>query len=353
MLETSGVGRAGFRGWRARRIVGAEGARSPAWSQAGRSPRPEIAEPARRAERAEPEIVKARKLIEIHGNLAALSEQMLGTEGASGSDNRADGRGADADHRHSPGVPGGGRVCDDVLSPAAAAGASASSAAAKAGESGFSRCILGWAVQYLGITKHSRPYVSSDNRTPAQSRASNAGVPAGVPCPVRRHRPRPRSLQRVPRLVQPGRPSLRDRADVPRRVPPRPAAHQVRTRAVSPRLKGSGARRGGILYPVPSFTHTHTHAPEEIPDRRRLGRHIRAPSRFPDRDAIKSALERGDLARATVPPRSSAVHAPGAVLLPGLRGIGLATASQRGKASHSIRAGTRERSAQPKSLSPG
>jgi hypothetical protein len=166
MLETSGVGRAGFRGWRARRIVGAEGARSPAWSQAGRSPRPEIAEPARRAERAEPELVKARKLIEIHGNLAALSEQMLGTEGASGSDNRADGRGADADHRHSPGVPGGGRVCDDVLSPAAAAGASASSAAAKAGESGFSRCILGWAVQYLGITKHTRGRTSRATTAP-------------------------------------------------------------------------------------------------------------------------------------------------------------------------------------------
>jgi transposase len=44
----------------------------------------EIAELRRRAERLEAELVKARKVIEIQGNLSALLEQMLGTEGASG-----------------------------------------------------------------------------------------------------------------------------------------------------------------------------------------------------------------------------------------------------------------------------
>src|SRR6266536_5782298 len=44
----------------------------------------EIAELTRRAERAEAELVKARKVIEIQGNLSALLEQMLGTESASG-----------------------------------------------------------------------------------------------------------------------------------------------------------------------------------------------------------------------------------------------------------------------------
>jgi transposase-like protein len=41
-----------------------------------------------RAERAERELVKARKVIEIQGNVSALLEQMLGTEGESGSTGR-------------------------------------------------------------------------------------------------------------------------------------------------------------------------------------------------------------------------------------------------------------------------
>jgi transposase len=41
-----------------------------------------------RAERAEAELAKARKVIEIQGNVSALLEQMLGTEGASGSTER-------------------------------------------------------------------------------------------------------------------------------------------------------------------------------------------------------------------------------------------------------------------------
>ena len=48
----------------------------------------QIAALTRRAERAEAELEKARKVIEIQGNLSALLEQMLGTESASGSTER-------------------------------------------------------------------------------------------------------------------------------------------------------------------------------------------------------------------------------------------------------------------------
>ena len=47
-----------------------------------------IAELSQRAERAEAELAKARKVIEIQGNVSALLEQMLGTEGGSGSTGR-------------------------------------------------------------------------------------------------------------------------------------------------------------------------------------------------------------------------------------------------------------------------
>ena len=48
----------------------------------------EIAALRRRAERAEAELQKAKKVIEIQGNLSALLEQMLGTESAEGSTER-------------------------------------------------------------------------------------------------------------------------------------------------------------------------------------------------------------------------------------------------------------------------
>jgi transposase len=48
----------------------------------------QIAELSKRAERAEAELAKARKVIEIQGNVSALLEQMLGTEGESGSTGR-------------------------------------------------------------------------------------------------------------------------------------------------------------------------------------------------------------------------------------------------------------------------
>ena len=48
----------------------------------------QIAALTRRAERAEAELEKARKVIAIQGNLSALLEQMLGTESASRSTER-------------------------------------------------------------------------------------------------------------------------------------------------------------------------------------------------------------------------------------------------------------------------
>lgn len=48
----------------------------------------EIAALKRKLERSESELAKARKVIEIQGNLSALLEQMLGTESAPGSTER-------------------------------------------------------------------------------------------------------------------------------------------------------------------------------------------------------------------------------------------------------------------------
>jgi len=72
--------------WRRQRKEGAlrELGRSRGRKPADRRDR-EIAALRARAERAEGELVKARKVIEIQGNLSALLEQMLGTEGAAGS----------------------------------------------------------------------------------------------------------------------------------------------------------------------------------------------------------------------------------------------------------------------------
>jgi transposase len=48
----------------------------------------QIAELQRRLERSESELAKTRKVIEIQGNVSALLEQMLGTEGEPGSTER-------------------------------------------------------------------------------------------------------------------------------------------------------------------------------------------------------------------------------------------------------------------------
>ena len=71
--------------WRRQRDVGAlEALERPR----GRKPvdrrEVELAELRRRLERSEAELQKARTVIEIQGNVSALLEQMLGTEGATG-----------------------------------------------------------------------------------------------------------------------------------------------------------------------------------------------------------------------------------------------------------------------------
>ena len=48
----------------------------------------EIAELTRRAERAEAELEKMKRVVEIQGNLSALLEEMLGSESANGSTER-------------------------------------------------------------------------------------------------------------------------------------------------------------------------------------------------------------------------------------------------------------------------
>jgi transposase-like protein len=72
--------------WRKQRREGAlrELGQSRGRKRADRRDR-EITELTRRAERAEAELAKAKKVIEIQGNLSALLEQMLSTEGASES----------------------------------------------------------------------------------------------------------------------------------------------------------------------------------------------------------------------------------------------------------------------------
>jgi hypothetical protein len=69
--------------WRKQRDTGSLQALS---RPRGPKPNPLEAENARlrrRAERAEGELSKARRVIEVQGNVSALLEQLLGTEGAS------------------------------------------------------------------------------------------------------------------------------------------------------------------------------------------------------------------------------------------------------------------------------
>ena len=89
MLRREGLYTSHLTAWRKQRRDGALGelgqtrGRKPADRRDG-----EIAELRRRAERAEAELEKARRVIEIQGNVSALLEQMLGTEGDSGSTER-------------------------------------------------------------------------------------------------------------------------------------------------------------------------------------------------------------------------------------------------------------------------
>src|SRR3954466_2390371 len=89
LLRREGLYTSHLTAWRKQRKKGA--LREPGKPR-GRQPADrrdrEIAELRRRAERAEGELQKAKKVIEIQGNVSALLEQMLGTEGAGESTER-------------------------------------------------------------------------------------------------------------------------------------------------------------------------------------------------------------------------------------------------------------------------
>lgn len=89
LLRREGLYTSHLTAWRKQRKAGSlkELGRPRGRKPADRRDR-EIAELTRRAERAEVELEKARKVIEIQGNLSALLEQMLGTKSASGSTER-------------------------------------------------------------------------------------------------------------------------------------------------------------------------------------------------------------------------------------------------------------------------
>jgi transposase len=86
LLRREGLYTSHLTAWRKQRKNGAlkELAKPRGRKPADRRDR-EIAELRARAERAEAELQKAKKVIEIQGNVSALSEQMLGTESADGS----------------------------------------------------------------------------------------------------------------------------------------------------------------------------------------------------------------------------------------------------------------------------
>ena len=89
LLRSEGLYSSHLSEWRRQREEGALGALG---RRRGRRPADPIekenAELRRRAERAEAELAKARKVIEVQGNVSALLEDLLGTEGAEGSTER-------------------------------------------------------------------------------------------------------------------------------------------------------------------------------------------------------------------------------------------------------------------------
>jgi transposase-like protein len=89
LLRREGLYTSHLTAWRKQRKNGAlkELAKPRGRKPADRRDR-EISELRARAERAEAELGKAKKVIEIQGNVSALLEQMLGTEGADGSTGR-------------------------------------------------------------------------------------------------------------------------------------------------------------------------------------------------------------------------------------------------------------------------
>src|SRR5713101_4989495 len=85
LLRREGLYTSHLSAWRKQRNAGAlEALGRPRGRKPADRRELELGELRRRAERAEAELAKARKVIEIQGNVSALLEQMLGTEGASG-----------------------------------------------------------------------------------------------------------------------------------------------------------------------------------------------------------------------------------------------------------------------------
>jgi transposase-like protein len=84
MLRREGLYTSHLTAWRKQRDAGALAGLERTRGRMGADPRDaENAALRRRAERAEAELEKARKVIEIQGNVSALLEQMLDTKGAS------------------------------------------------------------------------------------------------------------------------------------------------------------------------------------------------------------------------------------------------------------------------------
>lgn len=84
LLRREGLYTSHLTAWRKQRDAGALAGLERTRGRKPADPREaELAALRRRAERAEAELEKARKVIEIQGNVSALLEQMLGTEGAS------------------------------------------------------------------------------------------------------------------------------------------------------------------------------------------------------------------------------------------------------------------------------
>jgi len=89
LLRREGLYSSHLSTWRAQREAGALKELSRRRGRKPADPRGvEIAELRRRAERAEAELAKARKVIEVQGNVSALLEDLLGTESAEESTER-------------------------------------------------------------------------------------------------------------------------------------------------------------------------------------------------------------------------------------------------------------------------
>jgi transposase-like protein len=85
LVRREGIYSAHLSKWRKQRDAGAlEALERPRGRKPADRRDVEIVELRRRLERSEAELAKAHRVIEVQGNLSALLEQLLGTEGASG-----------------------------------------------------------------------------------------------------------------------------------------------------------------------------------------------------------------------------------------------------------------------------